>query len=149
MLLSTKTLKEFGYSYSSMNVIYAEENPGNSDNQSLLFMEDDNTQHSSSMMFASPHSLISHLSTFWKSRNYPLTVLASPVAAEIITKKVWTANKVIVLKVMLTDVKLITIHVVRLTGVTTLDLMPESTDQAHPLTLDRRMSELSESQFDS
>ena len=80
-------------------------------------------QHSTFLFYdvCLPHSLISHLSNFWKSRNYPLTVLASPVAAEIITKKVWTANKFIVLKVMLTDVKLITIHVVRLTGVTTLD----------------------------
>ena len=59
-------------------------------------------------MFASPHSLISHLSTCWKSRTFPLTALASPVVAEIIAKKVWTANKFIVLKVVITDVKLIT-----------------------------------------
>ena len=96
---------------------------GNSDNQSLNFIEDDNTQHSSPMMFVCLPPFIDfsfeHLG--WKSRTFPLTTLASPVAAEIIAKTVWTANKFIVLKVMLTDVKLINIHVVRLTGVTTLD----------------------------
>ena len=75
----------------------------------------------------------------WKSRTFPLTALASPVAAEIIAKKVWTANKFIVLKVMLTDVKLLTIHVVRLTGVTTLDAWVYRPD---PPTHIRQMSEL-------
>ena len=46
------------------SVIYAEEqNTGNSDRQSLIFIEDDNIQHSSAMMFASYHSLISYLNT--------------------------------------------------------------------------------------
>ena len=50
----TKIMKEL--SYSPVNMIDAEQSriTGNSDNRSLHFIEDDNIQHSSSMVFASP-----------------------------------------------------------------------------------------------
>ena len=135
-------LKELSYLsmnviHESMKVVYAEANPGNSDNQSLIFIEDDNTQHSSSMMFASPYSLISHLSTFWKSRNYPLTGSSFPGSSWDHRQKSLDCKQI---HCPQSNAHWCQTHhhsCCQADRCHNIGCMPESRDQTHPLTSDR------------
>ena len=113
-----------------------QQNTGNSDT-SLEIMGDDTIQHSSAM-FVFIHWFL--LSAFLLgSRTFPLTFLTSPSpAAELVAKEPRTANKLCVLKVVVTDVKLslsvtLTIHVVAMTDVTTFESGARPCTALHPV----------------